>query len=270
MTGIRPLGPWSVRTVLLACLWLGTRPAGAQTDFYNLDAGRPLRMQDALVIERHAFEWQMAPLRVSGARGTRASLAVEPELAWGAFARTQVEVGVPLVMHRTGTTRVGAAGVDVSILHALNAETLTWPALAVTLGALIPAGPFGPSRAFTEVGAIATRTLTRGRLHLNASVTPGRASGRVPEELARWRAGVAGDHTFVVRSMLVGAEVVAEESLGGGGVTWSAALGTRYQVGPRSAVDLGLGRRFAAGGEWFVTMGSAVSFGLLHRFGGVR
>jgi hypothetical protein len=56
----------------------------------------------------------------------------------------------------------------------------------------------------------------------------------------------------------------------GGDVQWSAALGMRRQLGPRSAVDVGLGRRFAEGGEWFVTAGSALSFGLLHRFGGVR
>ncbi|MBL8960841.1 MAG: hypothetical protein JNJ98_13385, partial [Gemmatimonadetes bacterium] len=38
----------------LALLGAVAGPVRAQTDYYNLDAGRPLRVEDALVIERHA------------------------------------------------------------------------------------------------------------------------------------------------------------------------------------------------------------------------
>ncbi|MCC6316842.1 MAG: hypothetical protein IT361_04045 [Gemmatimonadaceae bacterium] len=244
--------------------------ANAQTDYYNLDAGRPLRVEDALVIERHALEWQVAPLRFSGIRWRGTGLAVEPELAWGALPRTQVEIGVPVVRGAGPGHVIGAAGVDVSVLHALNAETITWPALAISLGALTPAGPYGPDRTLATVGAIATRTLRAGRIHVNVAATPGSASGRVPDEASRWRVGIAGDRTFVVQSTLVGADLVAERPLGGGDVQWSAALGMRRQLGPRSAIDLGMGRRITGEGEWFVTAGSALSFGLLHRFGGVK
>ncbi|MGQ0650505.1 MAG: hypothetical protein ACT4P7_23445 [Gemmatimonadaceae bacterium] len=262
----RLLGALSLRASVIGPLLLAARLAAAQTDYYNLDAGRPLRVQDALVIERHAFEWQMAPLLATGAPGRGFTLTVEPEVAWGILPRTQVEVGLPLVLEPDP----GAAGIDVSVLHALNAETITWPALAVSLVALLPAGPHGPSRTFTEVGVIATRTTSAGRVHVNASVTPGAVSGRIAEDLARWRVGLAGDRTWALRAVLFGAEVFVEEPLGGGGAVWSSAVGMRYQVGPRSALDVGLGRRLETGGEWFVTMGSALSFGLLHRFGGPR
>jgi hypothetical protein len=244
--------------------------ASAQTDYYNLDAGRPLRVEDALVIERHAFEWQVAPLRFSGARGQGTAFAVEPELAWGILPRTQLEVGVPLRRAGDGGRAMGAAGVDVSLLYALNAETMTWPGLALSVGAVAPAGPFGPERTLMTVGGIATRTMSAGRVHVNAQVTPGAATRGAYDEASRWRVGVAADRTFVVHSTLLGADVVAEKPLGGGDVQWSAALGMRRQVGPRSAVDLGVGRRLTHGGAWFVTAGSALSFGLLHRFGGAR
>lgn len=251
---------------------MAARAAAAQTDYYNLDRGRPLRVEDALAIERHAIEWQLAPVRVSGARGHGSTLEFEPELAWGVAPRTQVELGVPMARWRRGNRQtIGGAGIDVSVLHALNTETTSLPALAIAARTLLPAGPLGPSRAIPTVSALATRTTSFGRVHVNASLTPGSyASDDRVGEASRWEVGVAGDHAFVFRSLLVGGEVVARRALVGDDVDWSAASGVRYQVGPRLAVDAGLGRDLSRGGEWFVTFGSAVSLSLLHRFGGVR
>lgn len=265
----------AIGTALL--LAVGAVPAAAQTDYYNLDAGRPLRIEDAVAMERHAFEWQMAPLRVSGARGAGTLVAFEPELAWGVLPRTQVEVGLPLQRwQRGGRVVLGAAGIDLSILHALNAETMGLPALAVAAHVLIPAGAFGASSAHPTFTAIATRTTPFGRIHVNASYTAGLAEAPSSEsqpalELTRWQAGLAVDRTFPLRAFLVGAELLVREPMDGtGGVEWSAATGLRYQLSPRVALDAGLGRDLASAGEWFVTFGSAVSFSLLHRLGGAR
>jgi len=263
------------RAALVVTVAMATQPAGAhaQTDYYNLDRGRPLRVEDALPIERHAFEWQLAPVRLSGGRGSGSTLEFEPELAWGLWPRTQVELGIPLARLRRGSsTALGGAGVDVAILHALNTESTTFPAIAVAARTLFPAGPLGPSRAIPTVTAIATRTYTAGRLHLNASATPGRyaATDRLGEA-SRWELGVAADRTFVFQALLVGADLVARRPLvGDAALEWSAATGLRYQVGPRLGIDVGVGRGLSAGDEWFVTFGSALSLALLHRFGGVR
>lgn len=265
----------AIGTALL--LALGASPATAQTDYYNLDAGRPLRIEDAVAIERHAFEWQMAPLRVSGARGAGTLVALEPELAWGVLPRTQVEVGLPLQRWQRGERVVlGAAGIDLSILHALNTETMGLPALALAGHVLVPAGAFGASRAYPTLTAIATRTTSLGRLHVNASYTAGSAPAPSAEEqpaleLTRWQAGLAVDRSFPLRAFLVGAELLVREPMDGtDGVEWSAATGVRYQLSPRVGLDAGVGRDLASSGEWFVTFGSAVSFSLLHRLGGVR
>lgn len=254
-------------------------PAAAQTDYYNLDRGRPLRTEDAIAVERHALEWQMAPVRLSGARGAGSVLAAEPELAWGALPRTQVEVGIPLQRWQRGNrVVVGAAGVDVSVLYALNAETMRVPGLAVATHVLIPAGPFGAERTYPTFTAIATRTLPLGRVHVNASWTAGAAPGLRSDagpahELARWEGGIAVDRAFPLKAFLLGAELVAREPMGHGaddGIEWSAATGMRYQVGPRLGLDVGVGRELSSHGEWFITFGSAVSFGLLHRLRGTR
>ncbi|MEP7382386.1 MAG: hypothetical protein ABI910_11900, partial [Gemmatimonadota bacterium] len=56
---------------------------------------------------------------------------------------------------------------------------------------LLPTGPFGPSRTIPTFSAIATRTFSAGRLHLNASTTPG---AFVPVDrvgdASRWDVGV--------------------------------------------------------------------------------
>jgi len=270
----RGIAPLALLISLLALL-VAPDDASAQTDYYNLDRGRPLRVEDALAIERHAIEWQLAPLRLSGARGAGSSLEIEPELAWGVWPRTQVELGVPLARWRRGTREViGGAGIDLAILHALNSESISIPGLALAARALLPVGPLGPSRVIPTVTLLATRTLSFGRIHVNASGTPGTYStDDRTGEASRWEVGVATDRTFVFQSMLVGAELVARRPLvpdESGDVEWSSAAGLRYQVGPRVALDAGLGRDFSAGGEWFVTFGSAVSLSLLHRFGGVR
>ena len=262
---LRMRGLWLLAALLSPGVML------SQTDYYNLDGGRPLRVEDALVIEHRALELQLAPLRFTGGgRGTHVAIAVEPEMSWGVLPRTQLEVGVPLARAGTANRAVGAAGVHVSVLHALNTETLGWPGLAVRAAVVLPAGALGPTRPLLTLGALATRTLPKARVHVNASVTPGRAGGRVGDDAARWRVGLAADRTLVMHSMLVGAELVAEEPLGGAAVVWSAGVGTRYQVGPRTAFDAGVGRRVTGNGEWFVTLGSAISLGIPHRRGGAQ
>lgn len=251
-------------------LVLVASPAQAQTDYYNTDRGRPLSVEDAPVIERHAFELQAAPLRLERpARGVT-HWGIAPELAWGILPRTQVELALPFAMEEdaaSGRTLVALAGVEVEALHQLNVESLTLPSFAVGAGVHLRAGPLAPRRAVTTVRALATRTLSWGRVHLNGSWSPGDAlepDDPAAGEAARWFAGLAADHAFVFRSLLVGAEVTARESLIDDGLTeWRAGAGIRRQLSPRFAMDAGVDRRISAGGPaWGFTMGGAYAFAL--------
>ncbi len=245
----------------------------AQTDYYNTDAGRPVRIEDAYAIERRAVELQLAPLRLERARGGAYRWGVEPELAVGLFPRTQVEIGFPLthVEGSAGRRQTALAGIDASVLYNLNAETRL-PALAVVADVLLPVGAMSPARAYPSLKAIATKTMSWARFHVNGQVTLGEAPGATADgrssaastELTRWLAGVAVDRTLPLRSLLLTAEVVTSQPLERSAPNaWDVAGGARYQLSPRLAVDGGGGYRLTgADGGWFLTAGAAVSLGL--------
>ena len=261
------------RTAVAALLAaLSPAAAGAQTDYYNTDAGRPLTVEDAAVIERHAFELQAAPVRLERARGGRYAWAVEPELAYGILPLTQLEVGLPLVARDAAAgagRRVGLAGVDVAVLHTLNNETLSLPSFAVGFSTLLPAGSLAAAHAYGTATAVATRTTSHGRVHLNVQATAGPSPAADADdagtmELSRWLAGVAVDRAFALRSLLVGAELVARQPLDAdAAVGWSAALGVRRQLSPRWALDAGIGRELTGDHQaWSLTVGTAYAFGV--------
>ena len=249
---------------LMACL---TTPAVAQTDYYNTDAGRPIRTEDAYPVERRAFELQLAPVRLERAPGGMYSWGFEPEFAFGFAPRTHIEAGFPLVIFdRPGAgTMSGLAGAEISVLHNLNVETAL-PALAIVADVLLPAGRFGPDKAYPSVKGIATKTFTWMRFHANGQYTFGEAPSTLSSgvHLSRWNAGFAADKTLPLRSLLVTAELVTEQSMDDTDpLEWSAATGVRYQLSPRLAVDAGVGARLGTEPRpWFITFGSAFAFGL--------
>ncbi len=258
------------RRALLACALLATTATTvrAQTDFYNTDRGRPLTIEDAIVVERRAFELQAAPLTVTRVMRGVTHWGAAPELAWGFAARTQLELALPIAVEDDGTrpqALVAAAGLEVELLHQLNAETMGLPAFAVGAGVHLPVGPLAPSRAVPVLRALATRTLGWGRVHVNGAYTPGEAlpsDDPGAAEANRWQAGLALDRTFPLRSLLVGAEVFAQAGLFDTAETeWRTSVGFRKQVTPRLAMDAGMGRRLSEGAAtWTVTLGGAYAF----------
>jgi hypothetical protein len=253
--------------LVAAAIALPARVA-AQTDYYNTDAGRPIRIEDAYPVERRAFELQLAPLRLERSAGAY-TWGVEPEAAFGILPRTHLELGFPLALIDAPSrgTSSGLAGVELSAMHNLNVETAI-PALAIVADVLLPAGGFGPDRAYPSLKGIATKTFSWMRFHANGQYTFGNSSGGEPASgavhVSRWMAGLAADKTFPLRSLLLTAEIVAEQPLEAAeSVEWSTAAGVRYQWSPRWAMDAGFGVRLGAEPRpWFITMGSAYAFGL--------
>lgn len=256
-------------------------PLEAQTDYYNTDAGRPLTVEDAYPTERYAFELQLAPLRLERTAGGIYQWGVEPEIAYGIFPRTHLEIGAPLSYVDTGEgrRRSGLAGVEVSMLHNLNVETRTLPALGLVGEVLLPVGAFGPDKAFVSAKGIATRTLTWARFHVNGQYTFGNDDAEpstVPDgpaderagpgtvELSRWMTGLAVDRTFPLKAMLIGAEVFARKPLTDGeDVQWNTAVGIRYQLTPYFNIDGGLGKQLSGNDRsWFATFGLSRAFAI--------
>jgi hypothetical protein len=254
------------RAATMAALAIVSVPAGAaaQTDYYNIDQGRPVRIEDAAPVERHAFELQLAPVRLERERGGAYTWEVAPELAYGILPRTQVEVAFPLAYEDAGGGSGGLAGIELAALHNLNVETRTLPALAVAAEVALPIGGLAPERTYASVKGIATRTLRWARLHANAQYTLGDDAGpgeRVGDA-SRWMAGVAIDRAFPLRSLLVIGDVYAEQPLtDGAALGWTAEAGFRYQTSPQFNVDFGAGHRFSGDDRgWFLTFGAAHAF----------
>ena len=277
-----PLPRW-VRATKLALTWalaltLGaTVRAQAQTDYYNLDRGRPFTVQDAIALERHALEWKLAPMRIHSGRDGRLTFELEPGISWGALPGTQLELVLPIANEpRQGGRHTGLGGIEFSVLHALNVETMQLPGLAVTASAFSPVASDAGARVYPTFGSVATRTTSFGRVHLDASFTVGSriqaANDRSETDaISRWLVGIAADHTFPLRSLLVGAELVARAPMRvGARAEWRAATGFRYQLGPRVAIDLGMGHSLSSSSEWFFTFGSAMSSGMQRGVGGRR
>lgn len=248
---------------------LAPSSAVAQHDYYNTDAGRPLQTQDAVAIEYRGFEFLPAPMRMERTRGLY-SWNMEPELAYGVLPRTQIGVGVPLVMLERpggGSARFGLAGVHVDALHQLNVESSTLPAFALAGSALLPAGEFAPDDAYASVTGIATRTFSWGRLHLNGERTFGPSlepGGAVHADLSRWSAGIAADRAFPLRAFLLGVEVVADQPLNDTEpVQWTAGTGVRYQLDVYWVLDAGIAHRFTGDHRsWSLTLGVGRAFGI--------
>ena len=251
--------------VALALLPLAGR-AFAQTDYYNTDAGRPLTVEDAYPTERHAFEWQIAPLRLERARTGAYHWGFEPEVAYGILPRTHIEVGAPLAfIDVAGTRTSGLAGLDISLLHNLNVETTGLPALGLGVQLLAPVGGLAPDKAYPSFKGIATRTFRWARFHVNGEYTIGdepTAGGAL--EVSRWLAGLAMDRTYPLRSLLVGAEVSARQPIHAvEEVEWTVAGGVRKQLSPQFNLDGGIGRRLTGAEQsWFATFGLAYAFGI--------
>jgi hypothetical protein len=243
-------------------------PAPAQTDYYNTDAGRPVLIEDAYPVERYAFELQVAPLRMERNDDGAYHWEFEPELAYGIFQGTQLEVGVHLdaTDQEEGGRSLGLGGIEIAALHNLNLETAAFPAFALAAEVLLPVGAFAPDGVYPSFKGIATRTFRWMRIHLNAAYTAGSTPDidELTDELSRWMAGFAVDRTYPLRGALFIANVYVEDPMReAADLEWAVEAGSRYQLDPFVALDIGIGRRFTgADPAWFLTVGAARTFGI--------
>ena len=259
--------------LLLGLLAGGAGELQGQTDYYNTDRNRPTRIEDAHPTELYAFELKVAPLRIDQEEdGGFSRWSLLPEAAYGVLPRTSIEVGLPIAA--LSEDQRGISGLELSVLHNLNVETRSLPALAFRGDLELPVGPLGPSRVLPSLTAIATRTHRIARIHLNGRYTFGAESE--PEEdgvhsEGRWLAGVAADRVFPLRALLLIGEVYAVQPLDEAEeLHWTAGAGIRYQVNPFLAVDGGIGRTFTGDPGWHLTIGSALHLGVRPLVRGTR
>jgi len=233
------------------------QPAAAQTDFHNLDKGRPLRVEDAYAAKRGAFELQASPLTVAGRAEGEMVFFPSVELKYGFLPGMEFSAGVEGEFpRRPGDGRSASAEAEFSVLANLWVESHHLPAAALRFTTHLPtAVDHGTS---AEFRGILTRWLAGPvRWHLNGALVVG--EGR----RERWWGGGALDWVFPFHHTLALAEVWVAEGVEGERRIHSA-MGVRLQATPTLVLDAGMGRswRGESWEDWAGTLGITHEFGV--------
>lgn len=157
---------------LLLCAFVNASTY-AQTGYYNLDAGRPTRVEDATPTPRHELEVQLAPLRFEKLGSGVQRWRLEPKIAYGIAPFTDVELRAPYLVVAspdTGTgLRYGVGGVAMGAMHAFGIEHDRWPIVAIAGEWIAPLGNLAATVGSYTVKGIATKTFPIARTHLNVA-----------------------------------------------------------------------------------------------------
>jgi hypothetical protein len=162
-----------------AFLYAGT--VRAQASYRNLDAGFPVRVEDATVTERYSLDLDFVNFRFDALSDSRNRFQYEPRISYGMLPRTEVWMRLPsFYRERTATPRSGVAGFGVGAMYQLTLETQHVPALALATELFQPIGPDALPSSYS-LRALLTRSFPPGRIHLNASIAS--FAVRVPPSL---------------------------------------------------------------------------------------
>ena len=242
----------------------GTRSLAAQTDYRNLDEGRPTRVEDAFPVERYAFEF-LTSYALEREPGGGIVHAFVPELEYGLVANGELGIAVPVgILDEGGITRAGLSGLRAFALYNFNSESAAVPALALRADVRLPAGSFAEGETRVTLKGIATRSWGRQRIHVNGAYTLGPdASPALVEPAGRWWWGAALDRTLFRESVLLLAEVYARGATRAAPTEVTGSLGVRWQWRSTAVIDVGLARGVVRGRgpDYAFTVGISDAFG---------
>ena len=160
--------------------------AFAQSEYRNIESGRPVRISDAMPTERHSLDLDLTTARVDRLSFGRYRLQVEPRISYGIFPRADISLRT-LAFYRepSAIPRGTVAGFGIGGEYLVKLESLSSPALALSGEVWVPTGP-NSSRPSYSLKGLLTRSFTSGRIHLNASYgtfairIPGAGSTLIP------------------------------------------------------------------------------------------
>jgi hypothetical protein len=162
-----------VRRQLIALAISAASTAGsapAQSSYRNLDAGFPVRVEDATTTERYSLDLDFLNFRYDELSDLRTRFQYEPRVSYGILPRTEAWVRLPMFYReRDAAPRAGVAGVGAGAMYQFNLETQHLPSVAVGTELFFPTGPNALPASYS-LRAMATRSFSPGRIHLNGSI----------------------------------------------------------------------------------------------------
>jgi hypothetical protein len=234
-----------VASLMTICLTLAHLSALA-LDHDNLDPNRPIGMEDAYAIPKGEIGVE-GGVRFNDRREGRTRVTFQPQIIYGAFANTQIEIQGDLFTEPHSLVGAAKSGdLHVGVLYNFNTETIPIPALALRVEVDFPTG-INSKGVDTQITGIMTRSLGRLRTHLNIGYTVlGSPQGR--ERPGAYRAVAAISYPLgyptSFRDTLIASIYSRESDLRGQRNHTGVEIGLRHQLTSRVVLDGGIGTEF--------------------------
>lgn len=254
----------TIQFIFLALLALLPAPVLA-LDHDNLDPNRPIGMEDAYAIPKGEIGLE-GGVRFNDRREGRTNVTFQPQIIYGAFDNTQIEIQGDLFTDPKSLVGANKSGdLHLGVLYNFNTETLNLPALAVRVEADLPTG-VNSKGVDTQLTGILTRSFGRLRAHLNAGYTLlGSPQGQ--ERPGAYRAVAAISYPLgyptSFRDTLIASLYSRQSDLRGQRNHTGVEIGIRHQLTSRMVVDAGIGTEFTGPDDRAAllgTMGLSVGF----------
>ena len=215
-------------------------------DHDNLDPNRPIGMEDAYAIPKGEIGLE-GGVRFNDRRAGRTRVTFQPQIIYGAFDNTQIEIQGDLFTDPHSLVGANKSGdLHLGVLYNFNTETLALPAMAVRVEADLPTG-VSSKGVDTQVTGILTRSFGRLRAHLNLGYgLLGSPQGE--ERPAGYRAVAAVSYPLgyptSFRDTVIASVYTRQSDLRGQRNHTGVEIGVRHQLTSRVVLDGGLGTEF--------------------------
>lgn len=215
-------------------------------DHDNLDPNRPIGMEDAYPVPQGEIGVE-GGVRFNDRREGRTRVTFQPQIIYGAFANTQIEIQGDLMTDPQTVVGANKSGdLHLGVLYNFNTETIKLPAFAVRVEAELPTG-VNSQGVDTQMTGIMTRSFGRLRMHLNAGYTIlGSPQGQ--ERPGTYRAIAALSYPLgyptSFRDTLIASIYTRQSDLRGQCNNTGIEVGLRHQLTSRIVLDGGLGTEF--------------------------
>ncbi len=233
-------------------------PAVSALDHDNLDPNRPIQMEDAYAIPKGEIGVESG-VRWNDRKEGRTGVTFQPQLIYGAFRNTQIEIQGDLFTDPHSLVGADKSGdLHLGVLYNFNTETLILPAFAMRVEADLPTGVRSKG-IDAQVTGIMTRSFGRLRVHLNAGYTAlGAPQGQ--ERSGTYRVIAAASYPigypYRFRETLIVDVYSRQSDLVGQTNHTGVEVGLRHQLSSRIVLDGGLGTEFAGPSDRSVFMGT--------------
>jgi hypothetical protein len=246
-------------TTAVTVLMLGLLPLPSMAlDHDNLDPNRPIGMEDAYAIPKGEIGLESG-VRFNDRREGRTRVTFQPQIIYGAFDNTQIEIQGDLLTEPNSIAGANKSGdLHLGVLYNFNTETIDVPAFAVRIEADLPTG-VNSKGLDTQLTGILTRSFGRLRVHLNAGYTI-LGSPRGQERPGTYRAVAAVSYPLgypaSFRDTLIASIYTRESDLRGQRNNSGVEIGLRHQLSSRIVLDGGIGTEFVGPADRAALLGT--------------